>query len=90
MKVQIHLPPMFRLQAGGREKVTVSGGTIADCLADLYRQYPGLEEGIMSGKGKIRPGISVFLNGENTYPDVMTRPVQDGDEVHIAQMVLGG
>lgn len=90
MDITIHLPPMFRHQTGIPEKITVTGETIGECLSALIKLHPELGEAMMTGDGEIRPGLSVYLNGENAYPDELTKPVCDGDELHIAQMILGG
>ena len=90
MSVTIHLPPMFRHLTGAGLTVPVSGATIGESLHELVRRYPQLKDYLLAGDGGIKQGISVFLNGENAYPDEVSRPVRDGDELHIAQMVLGG
>ena len=81
---------MFRHLTGAAEEVSVSGATIQQSLEDLVRRYPELKKYLLTDGGGIKNGISVFLNGETTYPDELSRPVRDGDELHIAQMVLGG
>ena len=90
MNIEIHLPPMFRHISGVKDKVSVSGGTVGECLAELVRLYPDLREALLTDGGAVRPGIAVFLNGENAYPDEPRKTVRDGDTIHIAQMVLGG
>lgn len=88
--IQVHLPPMFRHLTGADASVRVSGATIGESIDDLVGKYPQLKQYLLAGDGGIKHGISVFLNGENTSPDTLSRPVRDGDELHIAQMVLGG
>lgn len=90
MSIDIYLPPMFRHLAGVKEQVSVSGGTVGECLAELVRRYPELRESLLTGDREIRQGIAVFINGENAYPDEPRKPVRNGDTIHIAQMVLGG
>jgi molybdopterin converting factor small subunit len=88
--IQVHLPPMFRHLTGTSGEVRVTGTTIGQTIEELVSRYPQLKQYLLAGDGGIKHGISVFLNGENTSPDTLSRPVRDGDELHIAQMVLGG
>ena len=34
--------------------------------------------------------IEVYVNGDSAYPDELTRPVNEGDEVTLAVMMVGG
>jgi molybdopterin converting factor small subunit len=88
--VEVYLPPLFRHLTGAGAAVHVSGTTLGESLDDLVRAYPQLKPHLLAGNGGLKHGISLFLNGENAYPLERSRPVRDGDEVHIAQMVLGG
>jgi molybdopterin synthase sulfur carrier subunit len=88
--IEIHLPPMFRHLTGAGAAVRVSGATVGESVENLVRRYPQLKQYLLAGDGGIKHGISLFLNGENAFPDGLSRPVRDGDELHIAQMVLGG
>ena len=88
--IEVHLPPMFRHLTGAGASVRVSGTTIGEAVDDLVNRYPQLKRYLLAGNGGIKQGISVFLNGESAYPDELSRPVKDGDELHIAQLVLGG
>ena len=90
MSIEVHLPPMFRHLTGAAEEVSVSGATIQQSLEDLVRRYPELGSYLLTEGGGLKNGISIFLNGETTYPNELSRPVRDGDELHIAQMILGG
>ena len=88
--IDVYLPPMFRHLTGAGAAVRVSGTTVGETIIDLIRQYPELKQYLLAGDGGIKHGISVFLNGESAAPDDLSRPVKDGDELHIAQLVLGG
>ncbi len=81
---------MFRHLTGAEAVVHVSGTTVGEVVRELVGTYPQLGPYLLGGDGGIKRGISVFLNGESAYPDELSRPVKDGDELHIAQLVLGG
>jgi len=88
--IEVHLPPMFRHVTDSGATVSVSGTTVGEVVRELVRTYPQLGPYLLAGDGGIKHGISVFLNGESAYPDELSHAVKDGDELHIAQLVLGG
>ena len=90
MSVAINLPPIFRQLSGAAPGEGVSGDTVGECLDELVERFPELREKLFTGEGNIQNGISVFINGENAYPGELDKPVQSGDTLHIAQVVLGG
>ncbi len=88
--IEVHLPPMFRHLTGAGATVRIAGTTVGEVVEELVRAYPPLKPYLLAPDGGIKHGISIFLNGESAYPDEISRPVGDGDELHIAQLVLGG
>jgi len=34
--------------------------------------------------------IEIYVNAESSYPDELTKPVNDGDELQIVIMIVGG
>lgn len=90
MTVEINIPPAFQALVDGIGKIDVSGGTVGQCLEELAEQYPELKEKLFTGNGKLPEGMNIFINGASASPKPLTRPVRDGDKVHIAYIVLGG
>ena len=90
MTVEINIPPALQALVGGTGKIDVTGSTVGECLKGLVRQYPFLKEKLFTGNGRLPKGMNIFINGANAYPRPLTRPVGDGDKVHIAYTVLGG
>jgi molybdopterin converting factor small subunit len=90
MTVEINLPPSLQALAGGVVKVNVNGGNVSECLAALTKKYPVLKPKLFNKRGNLPRGVNIFINGENVYPHPLSRPVRDGDKVHIAYIVLGG
>ena len=90
MSITVNLPPMFRHLAGTTAPVAVSGGTIGECLREVISRYPALKDRILGSGGGIRPGVVVIMNGESIRPGALDTPVEEGDTLYIAQMVLGG
>ena len=67
-----------------------SGATLADLLADLDANYPGLRERLVDEKG-LRRFVNVYLNDEDVrFLGGLETAVTDGDSVTILPAVAGG
>ena len=93
MAVTIHLPGALREFAGGQTIVEVldPGGTLADVLAVLWRDYPAIRDRMATEQGQVREHINVFIGDENSrYTGGLMSPVANGSEVTILPAVSGG
>jgi molybdopterin converting factor small subunit len=90
VSVTVSLHRTHRQFTAGREIVETEGQTVGDCLRHLAKEYPGIGDALFEKEGKLRNHIEVFLNLETTYPRELAMPVKDGDEIHIAVMLVGG
>jgi molybdopterin converting factor small subunit len=90
MSVLVNLPPVLQAIAGDVKSVSVSGSTVGECIKALAAKYPRLKPGLFTRQGKLPKGMNVFINGENVYPEPLSRPVRDGDTLHLSYLVLGG
>lgn len=68
--------------------VEASGATLADVLADLDRQFPGLRFRIIDEQDRMRAHMRFFVNGRQTF-DLM-HPLGEADRLHIVQALSGG
>jgi molybdopterin converting factor small subunit len=90
MAIKIEIPAPLREQAGGNTEVQVTGATVGAALADLVKQYPGLEPKLFQN-GALRPYINIFVNDEDIrYLDEMDTAVKDGVIVALIPAVAGG
>ncbi len=85
--MKVLIPGPLRSYTRKRE-VEAMGETVAEALADLDRQYPGLRFRMIDEQGKIRPHMRVFVNGEQVF--AMTRPLRPADELQVVQALSGG
>ena len=90
MSVTVHLHQSQRELAGGRASVTVEGKTVGECLADLIRRYPELEESLFENGATLKRNVEIYLNLESAYPDELSKPTQDKDEIHLTLILSGG
>ncbi len=90
MSIEVNLPPLLQTLADGMKQIDVSGNTVGECLEAMVKRYPGLKERLFTTGGKISRGLNIYINGEGVYPDVLARPVKDGDKIHLAYLIFGG
>ena len=90
MSIRIDIPPLLRHLADGATTATVKGSTVGDCLNHFVKQYPGTKKLLFGKNGKLLRYVEVYVNGETTYPEELTKRVKDGDEIAIVYLISGG
>jgi molybdopterin synthase sulfur carrier subunit len=90
MSVKVHIHTTHRQFTNGLEVVDVEGSTVGDCLNQLIKQYPGMENALFVKKDKLRNNIEIYLNHASAYPNELVKPVKDGDVIHLVTMLTGG
>ena len=65
-----------------------NGATLAEALADLDRQYPGIRFRMIDEQCKVRRHIRLFVNGEQVVD--LAQPLKSTDDVVIVQALSGG
>ena len=71
--------------------VEAQGHTVAEVIADLNRQYPGLADYIIDERGSLRRHVNIFLDKDliqdrQTLQDV----VAQDEQLYIFQALSGG
>jgi molybdopterin converting factor small subunit len=84
---EVHLRGALRGRASDRAEMSVAGATLGELLRELERSEPGLERWILDERGRIRPHINVFVNGERGSEDTL---VSDSDRVEVLPAISGG
>jgi len=90
MSTRIAMHPFFAEHVRGKEAIEVEGMDVGECLAALIKQYPPIEKKLFEKKGKLRGYLDIFVNGKSTFPDALTHPIIDGDEIRIIVFGAGG
>jgi molybdopterin synthase sulfur carrier subunit len=91
VKVRVH--PYLQPFTGNRELVESTGRDVAECLDNLEAQFPGIKEQMgktQRRKFELFSYIEIYVNGESAYPGELTKPLNDGDEVSLVVMMIGG
>ncbi len=90
MSIKIHLDTVLSYSINSQEVVVVRGNTVGECLNHLVKQFPAIEKMLFAKNGKLLGYVSIYVNGEDAYPDELAKPVKDGDELHILYILGGG
>ena len=90
MSVTVKIGPILYQYTNDRGVTEVNGSTVAECLDELNKQFPGLEKGLFSGNSRLLHYIGIWINGEDAYPEELTKPVKDGDELYITYTTAVG
>ena len=70
--------------------VEVTGHTTGECLENLESCFPIMKQLIHDNRGQLRRYCEILVNSESTYPNELTTPVKDGDQIDIMIFVGGG
>src|SRR5256885_9265451 len=91
MPVTVRLPGALRDATGGETKLSASGGTLRDVIAEIDRRHPGFASRVLDEGGALRSYVNVYI-GED---DARTRGGSgaagpDGSEVLVIPPAAGG
>jgi MoaD family protein len=90
MAIEVQIPTILRTYTGGEKIVSAQGATLADLIADLDANYPGLKDRVVDDAG-LRRFVNVYLNDEDVrFLDGLGTTLADGDSVTILPAVAGG
>lgn len=90
MSITINLATYLQPYADNNEKVEVRGNTVEDCINNLVEIFPDIKNMLLSEDGKVFPYVNTFLNDDTIYPDQLTTPVKDNDEIYLLYLIGGG
>lgn len=71
-----------------KREVEANGATLAELLADLDRQYPGLRFRVLDEQDRLRRHVRFFVNGAQVFETAT--PLRSTDAVQIVQALSGG
>ncbi len=82
--VSVHIPPILRPLAEGRDEITASGETIGEVLEAVGHEYPALAESLLCADGSLADGLAVYLGGVVLHGrESLTMPVDQEEVVSI-------
>jgi molybdopterin synthase sulfur carrier subunit len=84
----VHLPrSLVVLFPGAPRRLEASGATVADVIADLETQVPGIRNRLVDAGPIIRTHLNVFVEGQRA---TLSTSVPPGAVVHVIPAVSGG
>jgi molybdopterin converting factor small subunit len=86
--MQVVMPSQLRRYTGGNDVVEAQGTTLAELLADLERQFPGVRHHIVDEQDRVRRHISVWIDAERE--ENLGRILPERCEVQILGALSGG
>ena len=79
--VSVHIPPILRPLAEGRDEIMASGETVGEVLEAVGHEYPALGESLFCADGSLADGLAVYFGGTVLHGrESLTMPV-DQEEV---------
>jgi molybdopterin converting factor small subunit len=82
--VSVHIPPMLRPLAGGRDEIMASGETVGEVLEAVGHEYLALGESLFCADGSLADGLAVYFGGAVLHGrESLTMPVGQEEVVSI-------
>jgi len=70
--------------------IEIAGNTASECLLSLSKQFPDIGNKIFNEGGELIDYVNIYVNGQFVDPNELTKPVNDGDELHVFYILGGG
>ena len=90
MSITVKLHPILQNLVGGQELVEVTGHTTGECLENLESRFPVIKQLTRDKRGQLRHYCEILINTKSTYPEELTAPVKDGDQIDVICFFAGG
>lgn len=91
MPVSVLIPSPLQKLTNGQALVTAEGATVADVVASLEAQFPGMKDRLCDPEGRLRRFTNIYLNNEDIrFAENERTAVKEGDELSIVPAVAGG
>ncbi len=91
MSIEVTIPTALRTLTGGKDIVAAEGSTIADLIASLDGQFPGMRGRLCDESGQLRRFVNIYVNGEDVrFLQDQQTVIKAGDEVSIVPAIAGG
>jgi molybdopterin converting factor small subunit len=91
MSVSVRIPTILRTYTGGASEVSAQGSTLAEVLADLDANHPGIRARILDDQGAIRRFVNVYVGNDDVrFLDALDTKTPDGAQVSVIPAVAGG
>lgn len=86
--MRVLIPSPLYSYTGGASEVSARGRTLAEVLADLDRQFPGIRFRVVDEQDRVREHMRFFVSGSPVAD--LGAPVGETDEVQVVCALSGG
>ncbi|MGW7448331.1 ubiquitin-like small modifier protein 1 [Kitasatospora sp. NPDC054795] len=91
MSANVRIPTILRTYTDGAAVVTAEGATLAEVVADLEKNHPGISARILDDTGKLRRFVNVYVNDDDVrFAEGLATEIKDGAGISIIPAVAGG
>ena len=91
MALTVRVPTPLRSLTKGAAEVQADGGTVADVVENLERQFPGIRERLLDETGELRRFVNIYVNEDDIrFLDGKKTALKAGDQVSIVPAIAGG
>ena len=94
MGVKINIPSYFQYFTNNTAIVEVECGSVTECLGNLVEKFPGMKKMLFEDNGTIQyqplNHVMVLKNGIAVQHNEYVDNVNDGDELELSYVILGG
>ena len=88
---KILIPTALRQFTEQQDAVEVTGGTVAEALAQLTARYPNIKKNLYNDGGKLRSFVNVYVNDEDIrYLDKGETELEGNETISIVPSIAGG
>ena len=90
MSIEVSIPTILRSFTNNARNVSATGSNLAEVVADLDSQFPGIGDRLIEDGG-LRRFVNVYVNDEDVrFLGSLDVALKDGDVVTILPAVAGG
>ena len=91
MSASVRIPTILRTYTGGVGEVSADGSTLAEILASLEANHPGIRARVLDDTGALRRFVNVYVGDEDVrFSGGLDAAVSDGAKISIIPAVAGG
>jgi molybdopterin synthase sulfur carrier subunit len=86
----VRIPTPLRTLTSGKDEVEASGATVAELVANLESNYPGIRDRLLDEKG-VRRFINIFVGDEDIrFLDGLKTELKGNEQISIIPAIAGG
>ncbi|MEU5051345.1 MoaD/ThiS family protein [Streptomyces sp. NPDC021096] len=91
MSVSVRIPTILRTYTSGQAEVSAEGATLAEVIASLEANHPGIAARVLDESGRLRRFVNVYVNDDDVrFEGGLEAATPDGAGVSIIPAVAGG